>query len=67
MGGENGNEIVTAGGRVLCVAALGDSVKIAQQTAYKLVERIRFDGSQIRHDIGHQGMNYQRGNSEKRD
>lgn len=67
MGGKNGNEIVTAGGRVLCVTVLGDSVKMAQQAAYKLVENIRFDGAQVRHDIGHQGINYQRGTSEKRD
>lgn len=66
MGGKNSNEIVTAGGRVLCVTALGDSIKIAHQTAYKLVDRIRFDGSQIRHDIGHHGMSYQHSNSEKR-
>ncbi|MBS0496821.1 MAG: phosphoribosylamine--glycine ligase [Proteobacteria bacterium] len=55
--GKKGNEIVTAGGRILCVAALGEDVKAAQHTAYKIVERIRFDGSQIRHDIGHQGIN----------
>ncbi|SDW46496.1 phosphoribosylamine--glycine ligase [Nitrosomonas oligotropha] len=66
MGGKNGNEIVTAGGRVLCVTVLGDSVKMAHQAAYKLVENIRFDGAQVRHDIGHQGINYQRGTSEKR-
>ncbi|MDE2387806.1 MAG: phosphoribosylamine--glycine ligase, partial [Betaproteobacteria bacterium] len=64
---EDSNEIVTAGGRVLCVTALGDSVKVARQAAYGLVERICFDGSQIRRDIGHQGMNYQHDNSEKRD
>lgn len=57
MGGKNGNEIVTAGGRVLCVTALAENVKAAQQKAYKIIERIRFDGSQIRHDIGHQGIN----------
>ncbi|MBS0423670.1 MAG: phosphoribosylamine--glycine ligase [Proteobacteria bacterium] len=57
MGGKNGNEIVTAGGRVLCVTSLGENVKAAQHQAYKIVERIRFDGSQIRHDIGHQGIN----------
>ncbi|MDV6347554.1 phosphoribosylamine--glycine ligase [Nitrosomonas sp. Is35] len=66
MGGKNENEIVTAGGRVLCVTVLGDSVRMAQQAAYKLVENIRFDGAQVRHDIGHQGINYQRATSEKR-
>lgn len=57
MRGKNSNEVVTAGGRVLCVTALGQNVKSAQHTAYRIVERIRFDGSQIRHDIGHQGIN----------
>src|SRR5690606_13481692 len=42
----------TSGGRVLCVTALGDSVKRAQETAYGVVQRIRFEGSQYRRDIG---------------
>jgi phosphoribosylamine--glycine ligase len=37
---------------VLCVTALGDSVKIAQQRAYDLLQSIRFDGAQYRRDIG---------------
>ncbi|MBI0414999.1 MAG: phosphoribosylamine--glycine ligase [Nitrosospira sp.] len=53
IGGNNGQEIVTTGGRVLCVTALGDSVKTAQLRAYKITERIHFDGCQMRHDIGH--------------
>ena len=53
-------EIMTAGGRVVCVTALGENVKIAQQNAYKLIEKIHFDDYQIRHDIGYQGINYQR-------
>lgn len=60
LGGQSGNEIVTAGGRVLCVTALGENIKLAQQSAYKLIEKIHFDGSQVRHDIGYQGINYQR-------
>ncbi|HEY8710319.1 MAG TPA: phosphoribosylamine--glycine ligase, partial [Burkholderiaceae bacterium] len=44
---------VTAGGRVLCVTALGDSVKLAQQRAYELLRGIHFDGAQYRRDIGH--------------
>jgi phosphoribosylamine--glycine ligase len=43
---------VTSGGRVLCVTALGDSVKIAQQRAYEVLRGIRFDGAQYRRDIG---------------
>ncbi len=54
---ERDGEIVTAGGRVLCVTALGDTVKIAQKRAYDVVEQIRFDGMQYRHDIGHRAIN----------
>jgi phosphoribosylamine--glycine ligase len=42
----------TSGGRVLCVTALGDSVKAAQQRAYQHLADIRFDGAQYRQDIG---------------
>jgi phosphoribosylamine---glycine ligase len=45
--------ILTAGGRVLCVTALADSVKAAQQRAYDLVHGISFNGAQYRRDIGH--------------
>jgi len=44
--------IVTTGGRVLCVTALGDSIKAAQRRAYEAVEGIRFDGMHYRRDIG---------------
>ncbi len=47
-----GESIVTAGGRVLCVTALGDTVKIAQKRAYEVAEAIHFDGMQMRRDIG---------------
>ncbi|MGE0803347.1 MAG: phosphoribosylamine--glycine ligase [Lautropia sp.] len=46
-------EVVTAGGRVLGVTALGDSLKMAQGSAYEAVRRIRFKGMQYRSDIGH--------------
>ena len=49
-------QILTHGGRVLCVTALGDSVKIAQQRAYRAIESIRFEGMQYRHDIGHRAV-----------
>ncbi len=42
----------TAGGRVLCVVGLGDSVRVAQKHAYEAVEQVRFEGMQFRHDIG---------------
>jgi phosphoribosylamine--glycine ligase len=48
--------LVTAGGRVLCVTALGDSVKIAQSRAYSVIEGIRYDGMQYRRDIGHRAL-----------
>ncbi len=44
---------VTAGGRVLCVTALGETVRQAQRTAYATVDAIHFDGMQYRRDIGH--------------
>lgn len=46
----------TNGGRVLCVTALGDSVKMAQKRAYETAESIRFPGMQLRHDIGHRAL-----------
>ncbi|WP_332815783.1 phosphoribosylamine--glycine ligase [Ramlibacter sp.] len=45
--------LVTSGGRVLCVTALADSVRAAQQRAYQAVQGIRFEGAQYRRDIGH--------------
>ena len=44
--------VVTAGGRVLCAVGLGEGVAAAQQAAYALVDRIRWDGMQFRRDIG---------------
>ncbi len=49
-------KVVTHGGRVLCVTALGDKVQIAAQRAYEIVDRIRFDGMQFRRDIGHRAF-----------
>ena len=48
--------IVVTGGRVLCVTALGDSVRQAQRSAYAAVADIRFDGMQYRTDIGHRAL-----------
>ncbi len=56
MGGNNGKEFVTSGGRVLCVTALGDNIKMAQQKAYQIAKQIKFDGYQMRSDIGHRGI-----------
>ena len=49
-------QAVTAGGRVLCVTALGDNVKTAQRRAYEAVDAIRFDGMQYRRDIGYRAI-----------
>jgi phosphoribosylamine--glycine ligase len=46
------DKLLTSGGRVLCVVGLGDSVKMAQNHAYEVVEQIHFDGMQFRTDIG---------------
>jgi phosphoribosylamine--glycine ligase len=51
-----GKSVVTNGGRVLCVTALGDSVRIARTRAYEAVDGIRFDGMQYRKDIGHRAL-----------
>ena len=45
-------KVLTSGGRVLCVTALGDSVRVAQRRAYEVAEGIHFAGSQMRRDIG---------------
>ena len=45
-------KIVTHGGRVLCVTALGDKIKIAAERAYQVVDQIKFNGAQFRRDIG---------------
>jgi phosphoribosylamine---glycine ligase len=48
--------VVVSGGRVLCVTALGDSVRQAQRAAYAAVADIHFDGMQYRTDIGHRAV-----------
>jgi phosphoribosylamine--glycine ligase len=49
-------QTVTAGGRVLCVTALGDTVRQAQQRAYEVLDQITFAGAQCRRDIGHRAL-----------
>ena len=51
-----GEHIVTSGGRVLAVTALGDNVRLAQRRAYEAAAQIRFDGMQMRRDIGHRAV-----------
>ncbi|MEO5699846.1 MAG: phosphoribosylamine--glycine ligase [Casimicrobiaceae bacterium] len=50
------DEVVVSGGRVLCVTALGDSVRQAQRLAYGAIGRISFAGMQFRSDIGHRAF-----------
>ncbi len=52
----NGRDIVTAGGRVLCVTGLGESVEGAAREAYAAVAKIGWDGVYYRRDIGHRAI-----------
>jgi phosphoribosylamine--glycine ligase len=49
-------QVVTSGGRVLCVTALGGTLKLAQQQAYDTIKGIHFDGVQYRTDIGYRAI-----------
>jgi phosphoribosylamine--glycine ligase len=49
-------QVVTNGGRVLCVTALGRTVSEAQQKAYTLAAQIRWEGAYYRHDIGYRAI-----------
>jgi phosphoribosylamine--glycine ligase len=51
-----GDDILTNGGRVLCVTALGERVAEAQQLAYQAVDRIQWTGAFCRRDIGHRAI-----------
>ncbi len=48
---------VVSGGRVLCVVGLGESVASAQKTAYEAANEVKFDGMQMRSDIGYRAIN----------
>ena len=52
----DGDAVEVSGGRVLCVTALGDSVRQAQKIAYDTIAGIGFDGMQFRTDIGHRAL-----------
>jgi len=51
-----GDDVVSAGGRILCVTALGDSTRQAQERAYEVVGTISFAGAQWRTDIGQRAI-----------
>jgi len=54
---EKDKAVVTNGGRVLCVTALGNTVLDAQKTAYTLVEKINWEKAYYRTDIGYRAVN----------
>lgn len=56
--GFDGQQLVTRGGRVLCVTALGETVRAAQKRAYEAVAEVKFDGMQFRRDIGHRALSF---------
>ncbi|WP_241647777.1 phosphoribosylamine--glycine ligase [Rosenbergiella metrosideri] len=53
----SGEDVTTAGGRVLCATALGESIAQAQLHAYQLTRQISWEGSFYRHDIGYRAIN----------
>ncbi len=54
---DNGQTVVS-GGRVLCVTALADSVRLAQQRALEAVRQVQFNGAHWRNDIGHRAIKH---------
>jgi phosphoribosylamine---glycine ligase len=51
-----GGKVLTDGGRVLSVTALGNTIADAQKRAYEAMQKIHFDGMHYRRDIGHQAV-----------
>jgi len=51
------DRVMTSGGRVLCVTALGEDVATAQRNAYAMAQSISWDGCFCRHDIGYRAIN----------
>ena len=51
------NKLLTSGGRVLAVTALGNSLKEAQIQAYEAISTVKFTGAQYRQDIGYRALN----------
>ncbi len=58
---DEAGRVITSGGRVLCVTALGDSIADAQARTYQVVERIHWPGCFYRHDIGYRAIARERG------
>ena len=53
---QDGDDVVTSGGRVLCVVGLGDSVANAAGQAYDAVDKICWEDVYLRRDIGHRAI-----------
>jgi phosphoribosylamine--glycine ligase len=53
---KSGSDLVTAGGRVLCITALGDNIGDAVRRAYRGVDHVSFDGMRFRRDIAHRAL-----------
>ena len=51
-------QVVTAGGRVLCATALGDTIAQARDQAYAQVTTIDWEDAYYRRDIGHRAISY---------
>ena len=49
-------ELVTAGGRVLCVVGLGKTIREARDAAYEAADQVHFNGAQMRRDIGYRAL-----------
>ena len=58
---QRGDDVVTAGGRVLCATALGNTVQEAQQQAYALAKQVSWDGMFYRSDIGYRAIAREQG------
>jgi phosphoribosylamine--glycine ligase len=52
----NGEQLVTAGGRVLSVTATGDTLEAARKAAYREMAKVHFDNMHYRRDIGAQAL-----------
>jgi phosphoribosylamine--glycine ligase len=50
------DQVLTAGGRVLCVTGIGESIQDALQTAYRRIDTIEFKDMHYRRDIGHRSQ-----------
>jgi phosphoribosylamine--glycine ligase len=58
---QSGDDIVTSGGRVLCVVGLGDTVQSAAQASYDAVAKISWEDAYYRRDIGHRAIAREQG------